>query len=146
MSRGAKFVIVRTNAGWHTRLIGGNAQKVLTSEPYTRKRAAYRAIEIAREAFHDAGVTVYEVEEVDERYVPPPVVLEPPFYLKTVRFILDVGTRNARYGPPEDFWHDREYHWHNCDGTTDQGGDCTEQTPPVGTEVHSRGGSARTTP
>jgi uncharacterized protein YegP (UPF0339 family) len=67
----ASFQIVRTHAGWHTRLRGGNHQPVLTSEPYTRKRAAYRAIEVAREAFHDAGATVYEVEEVDERAIVP---------------------------------------------------------------------------
>jgi hypothetical protein len=84
-----------------------------------------------------------EVREVDERYVPPPVVLEPPFYHKTIHPIVGLGTRGAHRGPAEDFWHDREYHWRNCDGTTDRGGDCTEAIPPKGAEVRSRTGSAR---
>lgn len=72
MKREPYFTVVRTAAGWHTRLCAANNQPVLTSEVYTRKRAAYRAIEVAREAFYDAGATKWEVREVDERFGPPP--------------------------------------------------------------------------
>lgn len=55
------YEIVRTAAGWHTRLIAGNGQVVTTSETYTRKAAALRSIEIQRSETHDL------VQVVDER-------------------------------------------------------------------------------
>lgn len=137
--RQPRFEVVRTSAGWHTRLIATNGQIVLTSEVYTRKRAAFRAIAGTRLAFVDAGPTRTEIRNVDERYVPPPVVLEPPFYQRLVTPILNIGTREARYGDPETFWHDHDYHYRNC---TD---DCTEGTPPRGVKVRGRTGTVEFT-
>lgn len=42
----ARFEIVRTDAGWHSRFRAGNGQIVWATEVYTRRRAALRAMEV----------------------------------------------------------------------------------------------------
>lgn len=42
----ARFEVVRTDAGWHSRFRAGNGQIVWATEPYTRRRAAVRAVEL----------------------------------------------------------------------------------------------------
>lgn len=51
---------VRTQQGWHARLVGANGEIVLTSEVYTDPRTAQRAVEIARES---GGLDIAEVDE-----------------------------------------------------------------------------------
>lgn len=79
----ARFDIVRTDAGWHARLLAGNGRIVWVTESLTRRRAAVRAIEFltgstiteSPNAEHPkvdwAGnvETPTEVHEVDEREV-----------------------------------------------------------------------------
>ena len=60
-ARSPHWVTVRTDSGWHVRLIGGNGEPILTSEPYTDRRSADRAITIAKVAQDSAFL------EVDER-------------------------------------------------------------------------------
>lgn len=139
----SRFEIVRTNAGHHARFIADNGKTVWTTEVYKRRTGAVNAIASIGDAprySNGRDADLIEVRDVDDRYVPPPVELEPPFFHTTTNRILNIGTRQARYGPTEDFWHDREYHYRNCDGTTDQGGNCTEAVPPAGAEVQGRMG------
>lgn len=41
----SRFEIVRTAAGWHARFRASNGQIVWTTEVYTRRRAAVKAVE-----------------------------------------------------------------------------------------------------
>lgn len=136
-----RFEIIRTNAGWHTRFIAGNGKTVWTTEVYKRRRAAIAAIELIL----DQGVTTprfargpfrlpTEVRDIDDRYVPPPVVLEPPFYVRDIREFTGHGRRARAEWVP--FWHDSELHSRNC-----YGDECQQETPPVGTQVRGRIGS-----
>jgi uncharacterized protein YegP (UPF0339 family) len=75
-----RFEIVRTSAGWHARFCASNSRIVMSSEVYTRRRGALRAVELV------AGTSItqtfggdlevdwqgqdlwrIEVREVDER-------------------------------------------------------------------------------
>lgn len=164
MKRPPRFEIVRTNVrsqqGWHARFIAGNGRIVWTTEQYDRRRSAEDAILLlARQFWVDAtfvgsnllvvdmlmGAPGIEVRDVDDRYVPPPVELRPPFYRTTVRPILDLHTRKARSGDPEEFWHDREYHYRQCTGTVSSVQSPPWSTPPVGTMVWARMGEAKYT-
>ena len=42
----ARFEIVRTDAGWHSRFRAANGRIVWSTEVYTRERACLRAIEM----------------------------------------------------------------------------------------------------
>lgn len=144
----ARFEVVRTDAGWHSRFVAGNNKTVWTTEVYTRRRAAVSAIEslldqtittspfadhpeIARGPFR----LTTEVRDIDERYVPPPVVLDPPFYVRDVREFTGHG--RATTSAWVEFWHDSEHHSRNC-----YGDECTQDTPPIGTQVRGRMGTA----
>lgn len=86
----ARYQIVRTNAGHHQRLIGGNGEPVSTTEVHPDSRDALSSIAVAAEAFgitmrrppeeHDGHVWGYDVrghlvgarvEYVDERDTEP---------------------------------------------------------------------------
>lgn len=45
-AREPRFEIVRTDAGWHARFVAANGQTVWTTESYTRRRAAVRAVSV----------------------------------------------------------------------------------------------------
>lgn len=61
MSRAATWEIVRTEAGYHLRLVGANGEPVATTEVYTTRETALMALSII-----DA-VDVQEFRSVDER-------------------------------------------------------------------------------
>lgn len=80
-TRDARWEIVRTNAGHHVRYRASNGRIVLTSEVYTRRERALRAIELVvgpittspfadwpEVAMHGQAV---EVRDVDERGLCP---------------------------------------------------------------------------
>jgi uncharacterized protein YegP (UPF0339 family) len=75
-----RFEVVHTGpAKFHARFIGGNGEPVWTTESYTRKAAAVRAIEVITDEFiywdqdgchiprRDRGSWAFEVRFVDER-------------------------------------------------------------------------------
>lgn len=159
----ARFEIVRTDAPqpWHARFRSANGRVVWTTENYTRRTAALAAIEsMALEfgyrvettqelsgsqrrldlahAIHPSAGWGIKVRDIDERYTPQPVVLEPPFYLGEITEFVGEG-RAKRVGRVP-FWHDRDYHWRHC-----YGDECTEGTPPAGTSVRGRTGSSEVT-
>lgn len=161
-TRQARFEIARTSAGWHSRYVAANGRTVWTTESYERRGSAENAIRSFARTFWAAAVLTYRlghqmvvvdrapgapgvlIRDVDDRYVPPPVELRLPIYRTTIRPIVHKGGRLVQKDP-ETLWHDREYHWRQCTGTVDQGGDCTEEIPPVGTQVRSRVGHAEFT-
>lgn len=51
MTRPAQWKKVKTDAGWHVRLVGANGEIVLSSEVYTREDTADEALEIAERSF-----------------------------------------------------------------------------------------------
>lgn len=126
MSRGPRFEIVRTDAGHHARLRAGNGEVVWVTEVYTRRAPAQNAVGVLARVFRsptDYAPAGVEVRDVDERTPPPPSpVIVPPFY---VCDLVDGGM----------FWHDRAWHWRDC-----YGDNCTEGTPPPGTQVRGRTG------
>lgn len=72
----ARFEIVRTDAGWHSRFRAANGRIVWTTEVYTRRNAAVLAVhQIAKPIIStpwEHGVMVerhgtVEVRDVDER-------------------------------------------------------------------------------
>lgn len=71
MTRPATYTIVRTDAGFHVRLIGGNRARIVWSEPYPRVARARRAIELAclaaGRAERPARAIAAAAEIVDER-------------------------------------------------------------------------------
>lgn len=67
MSRPGRFQVVRTDAGFHVRLVGANGEPVLTSEPYTELATAVDAIGITADAVDALREHVDSIEEVDER-------------------------------------------------------------------------------
>ena len=79
MSRQPRFEVVRTGAGWHARFRAANGQVVWTTEVYTRRKAAERAVLLIcdRDGFYLSphqdwpevawSVLLIEVREVDER-------------------------------------------------------------------------------
>lgn len=161
------FEIVRTNAGWHSRLVADNGRILMSSEVYPRRDRALTPVACAFEAagvqmnkpptqdpnvwppgsrgrilgiptlLPDEQVT-FELREVDERYVPPPVELTPPLWLGEYTDYDVSGEGLSRRVTPRrvKFWHDNEYHYRNCLGPCDVG------IPPIGAEVRSRMGSA----
>jgi uncharacterized protein YegP (UPF0339 family) len=54
------FELVRTDAGWHVRLVGMNGEIVMTSEVYTRRASAQAVFALCRGAIN-------RPEYVDER-------------------------------------------------------------------------------
>lgn len=132
-----RFEIVRTDAAqpWHARFRAANGRVVWTTENYARWSAASRAVDLLCAALDLYAQSTFEVRDVDERYTPPPVVLEPPFYFRyTTRYARE-GRRTTT--EQVEWWHDREIHSRNC---FDE--DCTEVEPVKGTVVAGRFGSA----
>jgi uncharacterized protein YegP (UPF0339 family) len=80
MNRQHRWEVVRTAAGFHVRFRASNGRIVLSSEVYTRRERALRAVELVagpinRSPFADwPEVTMFgeavEVREVDERERP----------------------------------------------------------------------------
>lgn len=91
-ARRARFEIVRTDAGWHARIVAANGNVILSSEVYARRRGALGAVASALQAagcavnrpptpdtvpgrylavpmFSDEPVS-FEVRDIDEREVP----------------------------------------------------------------------------
>lgn len=65
--RPGRFVVVRTDAGFHVRLVGANGEPVLTSEAYTDVQTAVDAIGVVCAAVDALRAHVNTIEEVDER-------------------------------------------------------------------------------
>ncbi len=64
MTRQPRFEIVRTHAGWHARFRASNGRILMSSEVYTRRRAAVSAVElVARTLMVDGRVEVRDVTE-----------------------------------------------------------------------------------
>lgn len=95
--------IVRTNAGWHGRIIGGNGEPEWTTEVFTSRFATVEALsrlgrmflggpfDTVEDRFEDRMVLSFRldsdplgqavglpVEEIDERPPPPPAVIPRP--------------------------------------------------------------------
>ena len=74
MSHGLHIEIVRTDAGWHSRIVAGNGQPVWTTESYRTKRAAIGAIDRLARYFSPTGqawisnVRIGNERHVDVRY------------------------------------------------------------------------------
>lgn len=126
----ARFEVVRGDDGWFARFIAANGREIWrTSETYKRRHGADRAVAMLWEQYDS-----HDVVSLDERTPPrEPWPLEPPYFHRTIRPIVDINTRNAHYGPAEDWWHDSAVHSRNC---SDE--DCTQAEPPVGVKVRSR--------
>lgn len=135
----ARFEICRGDDGWWARFRAANGRVVWVTETYKRRASAVNAVQAILFPISD-GEYDGQVRDVDERYVAPQVVLESPFFRVETRPLRHEGRRMVE-GDPETFWHDHAYHYRQCSGTVDQGGDCTEETPPVGTVVRSRTGT-----
>lgn len=126
----ARWEIVRTAAGWHARFKAANNRTVVTTETYKRRRGAENAVEAVTGTFlrgpDNRRVIGYDprfpVHYVDDRPPPPVLAIFDPIYHKT-----DLSGF--------DYWHDHESHHRNCYYE-----DCIEATPPVGCEIHVRGG------
>lgn len=76
MSRWARFEVVRTDAGWHARFRAANGRMVWTTEVYTRRTEAFRAIYLVSQSrpydvqgdwFISSRHGVREVRVIDER-------------------------------------------------------------------------------
>lgn len=67
---------VRTDAGWHLRLVGGNGEPVLTSEVYTDQRTVEEALRVVTQALtitdHAVTATAWLVDERTTPRVPQP--------------------------------------------------------------------------
>lgn len=66
MSRG-RFEIVRTDAGFHVRTIGGNGETLQTSEVLEDRESAEKNIDAVIRVVRDTGVKGVEVHHVDAR-------------------------------------------------------------------------------
>lgn len=53
MTRRAKWQKVKTEAGWHVRLVGANGEIVFSSEVYTREETADDALALAEQSFQE---------------------------------------------------------------------------------------------
>lgn len=59
----SRFEVFQDEAGeWRWRLVAANGEPLATSEGYTRKGDAIRAVGDLREAVSEAAVQVYEVD------------------------------------------------------------------------------------
>jgi uncharacterized protein YegP (UPF0339 family) len=63
--RSSWFELVRTDSGWHCRLVGANGEVVMSSEVYTRRAAAQAVYRLCRGA-------ITRPEYIDERTPAPP--------------------------------------------------------------------------
>lgn len=66
----ARFEVVRTDSGWHSRFVAANGRIVWWTETYTRRRAAVTAIACIGDAprySNGRDADLIEVREVDER-------------------------------------------------------------------------------
>ena len=62
-----KWVSVRTDAGYHLRLVGANGEVVLTSEKYDDPRSVQEAVNLVYRTVQQQEFAVTEIEQVDER-------------------------------------------------------------------------------
>lgn len=71
-ARKPRWEIVRTDAGWHARYVTSNGKTIVSSEVYTRRENAVRAMWIVRDdaiAHYESRRDV-EVRDIDERATP----------------------------------------------------------------------------
>jgi uncharacterized protein YegP (UPF0339 family) len=64
----ARFEIVRTDQGWHSRFRADNGKVVTSSEVYTRRWAALRSVAILASFFSPTGQIWVETHEPSVRY------------------------------------------------------------------------------
>ena len=69
-ARQPRWEIVRTADGWHARFRASNGAVIVSSEPYTRRRDAVRAVAIVGDSpsySNGKDADLVEVRDVDER-------------------------------------------------------------------------------
>lgn len=66
MSRG-RFEVVRTDAGWHVRVVGANGEPLASSEVLTSRAAAEENVDAVITVVKAAGVKGVEVRHIDAR-------------------------------------------------------------------------------
>lgn len=62
-----RFEIVRTDAGWHVRIVGANGEPLAVSEVLESRQAAEENVDAVIGVVRSAGVRGVEVRHIDAR-------------------------------------------------------------------------------